>query len=36
MGFQERSLHDWRDSTAPELIAHLRDQGADGLILAPA
>ena len=36
MGFQERNLHDWRDTTAPELIAHLRDQGADGLILAPA
>ena len=36
MGFQERSLRDWKDTTAPELIAHLRDQGADGLILAPA
>ncbi|MDQ2922706.1 MAG: hypothetical protein M3Q90_00245 [Candidatus Dormibacteraeota bacterium] len=36
MGYQERSLNDWRHTTAPELIAHLRDQGADGLILAPA
>ena len=36
MGFQERSLRDWKYTTAPELIAHLRDQGADGLILAPA
>ena len=36
MGFQERSLRDWRDSTAPEIVAHLRDQVADGLILAPA
>ncbi len=35
MGYQERSLEGWRETTAPELIAHLRDQGADGLILAP-
>jgi D-proline reductase (dithiol) PrdB len=36
MGYQERSLEAWRDRTAPELIARLRDQAADGLILAPA
>jgi len=36
MGYQERTLRDWRDSTAPELVDHLRDQVADGLILAPA
>jgi hypothetical protein len=36
MGFQDRSLRDWRGKTAPELVAHLRDQAADGLILAPA
>jgi hypothetical protein len=36
MGYQERNLEVWRDSTAPELIARLRDQAADGLILAPA
>ena len=35
MGFQERTLRDWYSKTAPELVAHLRDQGADGLILAP-
>jgi D-proline reductase (dithiol) PrdB len=36
MGFQDRSLEDWRTTTAPEIAAHLREQGADGLILAPA
>ncbi|HXI94973.1 MAG TPA: glycine/sarcosine/betaine reductase selenoprotein B family protein [Candidatus Acidoferrum sp.] len=35
MGYQERALHDWQTRTAPELVAHLREQGADGLILAP-
>ena len=35
MGFQERALRDWQGKTAPELVAHLREQGADGLILAP-
>jgi D-proline reductase (dithiol) PrdB len=36
MGYQERSLEGWRDRTVPELVARLRDQAADGLILAPA
>jgi D-proline reductase (dithiol) PrdB len=36
MGYQERSLEGWRGKTANEVIAHLRDQAADGLILAPA
>ncbi|HEV2033323.1 MAG TPA: hypothetical protein VGU71_03865 [Candidatus Dormibacteraeota bacterium] len=36
MGYQDRSLDGWRETTAPELIAHLQDQNADGLILAPA
>jgi D-proline reductase (dithiol) PrdB len=36
MGFQDRRLADWRQATAPELVARLRDQAADGLILAPA
>jgi D-proline reductase (dithiol) PrdB len=36
MGYQDRSLRDWRERTAPEVIAHLREQGVDGLILAPA
>jgi hypothetical protein len=36
MGYQDRGLRDWREKTAPEVIAHLREQGVDGLILAPA
>jgi len=36
MGYQDRSLRDWRERTVPEVIAHLREQGVDGLILAPA
>ena len=36
MGYQERSLEGWRDKTSGEVIAHLRSQGVDGLILAPA
>ncbi|HSP08710.1 MAG TPA: hypothetical protein VLU92_03840 [Candidatus Dormibacteraeota bacterium] len=36
MGFQDRRLKEWRRTTAPEIVAHLRDQAADGLILAPA
>jgi len=35
MGYQDRSLKDWRGETASELVAHLQSQGADGLILAP-
>lgn len=35
MGYQDRSLEGWRDETLPELVAKLRDQQADGLILAP-
>ncbi|TMD34430.1 MAG: hypothetical protein E6I89_16245 [Chloroflexi bacterium] len=36
MGYQDRGLRDWRDVTAPEIVAHLREQGADALLLAPA
>ncbi len=36
MGYQERSLAGWKDKTAGEVVAHLRSQGVDGLILAPA
>jgi len=36
MGYQDRSLAGWRDETLPELVAKLRNQHADGLILAPA
>jgi D-proline reductase (dithiol) PrdB len=36
MGYQERGLEGWRDKTAGEVTARLREQGVDGLILAPA
>ena len=36
MGYQERALEEWHHTTAPEIVANLREQGADGLILAPA
>jgi D-proline reductase (dithiol) PrdB len=36
MGYQDRSLEGWRHETLPELVAKLREQQADGLILAPA
>jgi D-proline reductase (dithiol) PrdB len=36
MGYQERSLEGWHDKTAGEVVARLRSQGVDGLILAPA
>jgi hypothetical protein len=36
MGYQDRDLEAWRSTTAPAIAAHLREQGADGLILAPA
>jgi D-proline reductase (dithiol) PrdB len=36
MGYQDRNLEGWRDKTVPELVAHLRVQNAEGLILAPA
>jgi D-proline reductase (dithiol) PrdB len=36
MGFQDRGLQVWHDITAPEIVKHLREQGADALILAPA
>ena len=36
MGYQERKLRDWHSTTAPALVAHLRVQGAEGLVLAPA
>ena len=36
MGYQDRSLEGWREKTVLELINQLRDQSADGLILAPA
>jgi hypothetical protein len=36
MGYQDRSLKDWHRTTAGEIVAHLREQGAEGLVLAPA
>jgi hypothetical protein len=36
MGFQQAGLTDWREQTAPEIAAALRDEGADGVVLAPA
>ena len=36
MGFQEAGLRGWRATTAPEIGALLRAEGADGVILAPA
>ena len=36
MGYQDRELPGWRDTTAGEIAAHFRSEGADGLILAPA
>jgi hypothetical protein len=36
MGYQERSLDGWRNNTLPALVAMLRDQQADGIVLAPA
>ena len=36
MGYQERNLRDWHFSTAPAIVSHLRSQGADALVLAPA
>lgn len=35
MGYQERGLAEWREKTAPEMVAALRGGGADGMILAP-
>ena len=36
MGYQDRELPGWKSTTAPEIIAFLSEQEADGLILAPA
>jgi hypothetical protein len=36
MGYQDRSLGGWRDKTLPELVSHLREHDAHGVILAPA
>jgi hypothetical protein len=35
MGYQEAGLEGWRRETAPAVVDLLRDDGVDGLILAP-
>jgi D-proline reductase (dithiol) PrdB len=36
MGYQQAGLDDWRSTTGPEIVAKLHDEGADGVVLAPA
>jgi D-proline reductase (dithiol) PrdB len=36
MGYQERSLNDWRTVQGPELAARLKERAVDVLLLAPA
>jgi D-proline reductase (dithiol) PrdB len=36
MGFQQSGLEVWRNETAPAIAALLREDGADGVVLAPA
>jgi D-proline reductase (dithiol) PrdB len=36
MGYQDRHLGHWRETTAPEIASYLREEGADGVVLAPA
>jgi len=36
MGFQRAGLEVWRSETAPAIAALLREEGADGVVLAPA
>jgi D-proline reductase (dithiol) PrdB len=35
MGYQEAGLDVWRRETAPAIAAQMRDEGADGVVLAP-
>jgi hypothetical protein len=35
MGYQQAGLAEWRTRTAPEIVSLLRDEGADGVVLAP-
>jgi len=36
MGYQARHLRDWKEKTSVEIVSFLREQDADGLVLAPA
>ena len=35
MGYQERGLAGWRETTAPAIVELLREQGTDAVVLAP-
>jgi D-proline reductase (dithiol) PrdB len=35
MGFQEAGARVWREETAPAIVARLRDEAVDGVVLAP-
>lgn len=35
MGYQQAGLAEWRATTAPEIVAALRDEAIDGMVLAP-
>jgi D-proline reductase (dithiol) PrdB len=35
MGYQQAGLETWRERTAPAILDVLREEGADGVILAP-
>jgi hypothetical protein len=35
MGYQQAGLEVWRRETAPAIASLLRDDGADGVVLAP-
>jgi hypothetical protein len=35
MGYQQYGLKEWRTQTAPRIVDLLREEGADGVVLAP-
>jgi D-proline reductase (dithiol) PrdB len=35
MGYQQYGLEEWRTQTAPRIVDLLREEGADGVVLAP-
>ncbi len=35
MGYQQAGLQTWRNETAPAIVDVLREEGADGVVLAP-
>ena len=36
MGYQARGLREWRERYGPEVVQHLRENGVDAVVLAPA